>query len=60
MAAKMDCPVCKGSGLVPHKKRQIGPEDARVDDPTDFQTEEVCSAKGCNGGKVPYVDDKKS
>ncbi len=58
MPAKMECPLCKGEGVVPHEKRKVGPENARVDDPMDFQTVEVCSKCG-GGGKVLYVDSEK-
>jgi hypothetical protein len=56
MSAKMDCPVCKGRGVVPHEKRKIGPENARIPDPADFQTEETCPGLCGGSGKVPYIE----
>jgi DnaJ-class molecular chaperone len=54
---KMKCKTCEGTGVVPHVKRQIGPEGAKVDDPSDFQIEELCSTCGATG-EVPYVDEQ--
>lgn len=42
------CEPCKGSGNIPHIKRQVGPEGAKIDDPMDFAVIDVCER--CNGG----------
>lgn len=45
---KSPCPLCKGSGTIPHTRRTINGEP----DPFDLMTEETCDKCG-GGGKVP-------